>query len=113
MGFLEAVTDATLLALADPNDANGDGISGRPNWINIPHYCIYRPGTIERNGKYIGRFGKKAAVYDLLQQTVNAYNQDMGVNSTYEHYNTYNGLEIDPEDNKSNRIRMWYFICKH
>ena len=33
LGFLDAVPDATLLALADENDANGDGISGRPNWI--------------------------------------------------------------------------------
>jgi len=33
----------------------------------------------------------------LLQQTVNAYNQDMGINSTYEHYNTYNGQDSDPE----------------
>lgn len=97
LGLLEAVPDATLLSLADENDTNGDGISGRPNWITIPGYCLYRPGTIERNGKYIGRFGKKAAVYDLHQQTANAYNQDMGVNSSYESYNTYNGLQIDPE----------------
>ena len=97
LGFLDAISDATLLAMADENDANGDGISGRPNWIKIPTYCIERSGTITNNGKYIGRFGKKAAVYDLLQQTVNAYNQDMGINSTYEHYNTYNGQEADPE----------------
>ena len=98
LGFLEAVSDATLLALADEQDRDGDGISGRPNWINVPVYCQIRPGTIVRSdGKYIGRFGKKAAVYDLLQQTVNAYNQDMGINSSYEHYNTYNGQEADPE----------------
>jgi len=98
LGFLEAVTDATLLANSDENDSDGDGISGRPNWIKVPAYCKERNGTIVRNdGKYIGRFGKKAAVYDLLQQTVNAYNQDMGVNSTYEHYNTYNGQEADVE----------------
>jgi CxxC motif-containing protein (DUF1111 family) len=97
LGFLEAVSDSTLLALADENDTNGDGISGRPNWIRLPQYCIFRPGTIVRNGRYIGRFGKKAAVYDLIQQTVNAYNQDMGINSTYEHYNTYNGQDADPE----------------
>ena len=97
LGFLEAVSDATLLAQADENDSDGDGISGRPNWINVPQYCLFRPGTIVRNGKYIGRFGKKAAVYDLLQQTVNAYNQDMGINSTYEHYNTYNGQDADAE----------------
>jgi CxxC motif-containing protein (DUF1111 family) len=97
LGFLDAVSDATILALADENDANGDGISGRPNWVSLPQYCPLRAGTIIQNGRYIGRFGKKAAVYDLLQQTVNAYNQDMGVNSTYEHYNTYNGQDADPE----------------
>lgn len=97
LGFLEAISDATLLALADEKDADGDGISGRPNWIAVPDYGALRPGTIERNGKYIGRFGKKAAVYDLLQQTVNAYNQDMGINSSFEHYDTYTGHEVDPE----------------
>jgi CxxC motif-containing protein (DUF1111 family) len=97
LGFFEAVSDATLLSLADENDANGDGISGRPNWIKVPQYSLIRNGTIIRNGRYVGRFGKKAAVYDLLQQTVNAYNQDMGINSTYEYLNTYNGQEADPE----------------
>lgn len=97
LGFLEAVPDATLLALADENDSNNDGISGRPNWISVPEYCLIRPGTIINNNKYIGRFGKKAAVYDLFQQTANAYNQDMGITSTYEHYNTFDGQDSDPE----------------
>lgn len=97
LGFLEAVPDATILSLADPNDSDGDRISGRPNWIKTPSYCVLRPATVESNGKYIGRFGKKAAVYDLLQQTANAYNQDMGVNTVYENYSTYSGLEVDPE----------------
>ena len=110
LGFLEAVPDATIVGLSDPNDANGDGISGRPNWIAIPPYCIVRPGTVERNGKYIGRFGKKAAVYDLLQQTVNAYNQDMGVNSTYEHYNTYNGLDVDPEITNGTALDVVFYL---
>jgi len=99
LGLLEAVSDA-----------NGDGISGRPNWIAIPPYCLLRPGTIERNGKYIGRFGKKAAVYDLLQQAVNAYNQDMGVNSTYEHYSTYNGLEVDPEISNQTALDVVFYL---
>jgi CxxC motif-containing protein (DUF1111 family) len=110
LGLLEAVPDATLIALSDPTDADGDGISGRPNWISIPGYCILRPGTLERNGKYIGRFGKKAAVYDLLQQTVNAYNQDMGVNSTYEHYNTYNGLDVDPEITNETALDVVFYL---
>ncbi len=110
LGFIEAVTDATILAMSDPMDINGDGISGRPNWISIPGYCLYRPGTIEQNGKYIGRFGKKAGVYDLLQQTVNAYNQDMGVNSTYEHYNTYNSLEVDPEISNQTALDVVFYL---
>ncbi len=97
LGFLDAVPDATILALADEADADGDGISGRPNWLRIPHYAVQRPASIEKNGKYIGRFGKKAAAYDLLHQTANAYNQDIGITSVFEPYDSYSGHEIDPE----------------
>jgi len=110
LGFLDAVSDATLLSLADPNDTNGDGISGKPNWIPSPSYIIYRPGTVERNGKYIGRFGKKAAVYDLMQQTANAYNQDMGVTSTYEHYDTYTRQETDPEVSNNTVLDVIFYL---
>jgi len=48
-------------------------------------------------GKKFHRFGKKAAAYDLLQQTVEAYNQDMGITSTFEPIDVYSGLSIDPE----------------
>ena len=97
LGFLDAVTDAAILALADENDSDGDGISGRPNWLSIPAYAVPRPASIEKNHKYIGRFGKKGAAYDLLQQSANAYNQDMGITSVFEPYDTYSGHEIDPE----------------
>jgi len=110
LGFLEAVTDATIISSADPNDSDGDGISGRPNWIKIPSYCVLRPGTIESNGKYIGRFGKKAAVYDLLQQTSNAYNQDVGVNTVYEKYSTYSALEVDPEVSNGTALDVVFYL---
>lgn len=97
LGFLEIIPDAELLALADPDDLDGDGISGRPNWVDLPGYLSPRPDAIVQQGKYIGRFGKKAAVYNLLQQTANAYNQDMGVTSTYAPFDTYSGARIDPE----------------
>lgn len=97
LGFLDAVSDATILAMADPNDSDSDGISGRPNWITVPDYTSLRPQSIERNGKYIGRFGKKAATYDLLQQTAVAYNQDIGITSSYEPTDTYTSQQIDPE----------------
>lgn len=97
LGFLEAVPDAALLALADPLDADGDGISGVPNWIALPSYVQPRQGAIAEEGKYIGRFGRKGAVYDLLQQTANAYNQDIGITSTFEPWDTYTGEPGDPE----------------
>ncbi len=110
LGFFEAITDAAIMAMTDINDADGDGISGRPNWISVTQYSELRPGTIIRNGKYIGRFGKKASVYDLLQQTANAYNQDMGINSTYEHYNTYDNQEIDPEISNQKVLDVVFYL---
>jgi len=97
LGYLELVSDADILAMADPNDANGDGISGVPNWNTIPFYVSPPPGAFSQNGKYICRFGKKASVYDLLQQTVNAYNQDIGITSYFEPIDAYSQKAIDPE----------------
>jgi len=97
LGFLDAVSDADLIALSDPNDANGDGISGRPHWNTIPDYVILRPNSVAQNGRYISRFGKKGAAYDLLHQTSGAYNQDMGVTSLFEPIDPYSGLDVDPE----------------
>ncbi|MDX2191286.1 MAG: di-heme oxidoredictase family protein, partial [Bacteroidota bacterium] len=60
LGFLAALTDAQILANADPNDTDGDGISGRANYITAPDYFIPHSFHQSVNGKYIGRFGKKA-----------------------------------------------------
>lgn len=97
LGFLEALTDADILAMADPNDTDGDGISGVPNWIDVPDFVIPSSNAISQNGKYIGRYGKKAAAHSLLHQTANAYNQDMGITSIFRPIDTYSHLEIDPE----------------
>lgn len=63
----------------------------------MKEYLFPRPETVEINGKYIGRFGKKGAAYDLHQQTAQAYNEDIGITSTYEAFDTHSGLAIDPE----------------
>lgn len=97
LGYIDAVSDDDILAWADPDDSDGDGISGVPNWIEMKDYLFGRPGTVDVNGRYIGRFGKKAAAYDLLQQTAQAYNQDIGITSNYEAFDTHTGLETDPE----------------
>lgn len=91
LGFLDALDDATLIALADPNDSDGDGISGRLQ-LHEPSELIETALELERNaaidpdakgtlvsGRYIGRFGKKALTVNLLHQTVGAYHEDMGV----------------------------------
>lgn len=109
LGFLAALTDTQILANADPNDNNGDGISGVPNYITPPSFFIPKSFHQENNGKYIGRFGKKAAAIDLLHQTVNAYNQDMGITSSFSPIDTYSGLEIDPEvSNKTVNSVVFY-----
>jgi len=71
LGLLEAVPDEEILAMADPDDEDGDGISGKPNmvWNNIK-------ATTE-----IGRFGHKASMPTLRQQAATAYFEDMGVTS--------------------------------
>lgn len=82
-GFLELVSDQDILAMADPNDLDGDGISGVPNWNNIPDWVLPLPGAVTQNGKYICRFGRKASTYNLHQQTVGAFNQDMGIATSF------------------------------
>jgi len=97
LGFLQYVTDSSILAMADPNDADGDGISGVPNWNTVPSFVDIPANVKSQNGKYICRFGKKASTFDLLQQTVTAYNQDMGITSSFNPYDVYSGNTIGPE----------------
>ncbi len=68
LGFLEGVPVAALAALADPDDSDSDGISGRINWV------------VDHNGKRAaGRFGWKALAPDLVEQSGAAGLQDMGL----------------------------------
>jgi CxxC motif-containing protein (DUF1111 family) len=69
LGLLEAVPDEALLALADPDDDDGDGISGRVNQV-------WDGG---RRATAIGRFGHKASVATLLEQTAAAFANDIGL----------------------------------
>lgn len=110
LGFIDAVTDADILAMADYNDADRDGISGTPNWVSAPSYCQFREGALTSNGKHIGRFGKKAGAYDLLQQTANAYNQDMGINSSFEAMDTYSKQETDPEISNATIHQVVFYL---
>jgi CxxC motif-containing protein (DUF1111 family) len=91
LGLLEAVDDATILALADPDDRNGDGISGRVALVDSSDFIsdiislsallsgAEQTRHVPVDGKFIGRFGKKARTINLLHQTIFAYSQDMGI----------------------------------
>lgn len=83
LGLVEGIPDQLLLDLADPLDSDGDGISGRPNWIELPPWVEPGPDSRSQGGFYIGRFGKKAAARNLVHQTANAYQQDMGLTTEF------------------------------
>lgn len=103
VGFLEAVPDSEILAMAAANVNNPDGVRGHPNYDTIPSWATLLPGAIPRgDGKYICRFGRKASVYNLLQQVANAYNRDIGITSTYMPNNPSNYL--DPTPNVTNGV---------
>jgi CxxC motif-containing protein (DUF1111 family) len=71
LGLLEMVDEADILAHADPDDRNGDGISGRPN----------RVWSMEHGRPMLGRFGWKAARATIRDQTAGAFSGDMGLST--------------------------------
>ena len=95
VGLIEAISEATILALADPNDQDGDGISGRPNWVTAADYVsAAEPGG--GSGPRLGRFGRKAQVSNLLEQVVEAYHQDVGITSDFRPHENRNPLSSVP-----------------
>jgi len=71
LGLLEAINEQDILAHADPEDKNGDGISGRAN----------RVWDVEKSKTVLGRFGLKASQPNLLQQTAGAFRGDIGISN--------------------------------
>lgn len=72
LGLLEAIPEASILALADPEDANGDGISGRPNYVD----------DVRTGEAALGRFGWKANQPTVEQQSAGAFLGDIGITSS-------------------------------
>ena len=69
LGLLEAIAEEDILANADPDDADGDGISGKPN----------RVWDITKGAPALGRFGWKAGNPTLHQQNSDAMAGDIGI----------------------------------
>lgn len=75
LGLLELISENDILALADENDADGDGISGRPNWVFDPVKAKHDdPIPVS-----LGRFGWKASTPSVRVQSLGALRGDMGV----------------------------------
>ena len=71
LGLIEAIPAAALLAHADPDDADGDGISGRPN----------RVWSREEGDWRLGRFGHKAGEPTVRAQAFAALHMDIGLSN--------------------------------
>ncbi|MGA0540788.1 di-heme oxidoredictase family protein [Neotabrizicola sp. VNH66] len=71
LGMLEAIPVADILALADPDDADGDGISGRP--AIVP--------SVEFGVPMLGRFGYKGGAASIREQSAAAFSGDMGLST--------------------------------
>jgi CxxC motif-containing protein (DUF1111 family) len=80
VGLIEAISDSAILSHEDPSDSDGDGISGRVNWVTPPTFVpSTEPGA--GPGPRVGRFSRKAQVSSLFEQVVEAYHQDIGITS--------------------------------
>ena len=69
LGLLEAIDEQTILSIADPNDSNSDGISGRISSVLDPETGVSR----------LGRFTYKSAQPKVIHQIAYALNKDMSV----------------------------------
>ena len=71
LGLLELVPEAQILARADPDDSDRDGISGRPQ----------RVWSVEEQRVMLGRFGSKAGASSVSQQSAEAFAGDIGIST--------------------------------
>lgn len=102
LGLLEFISESDILLLSDEFDADGDGISGKPNYVRNP---------ITQQTE-LGRFGWKANTSTLELQVASAYHDDMGITSYAFFSDEYpDGIEDDaelPED----IIAQTVFYCR-
>lgn len=87
-GLVEAIPDEALIALEDPDDRDGDGISGRAS----------RVVDVASGRVRIGRFGWKSQHATLLAFSGDAYRNEMGI--TNDLFPEEVALGIDPAQMK-------------
>ncbi|MBX2809213.1 MAG: c-type cytochrome [Cellvibrionaceae bacterium] len=69
LGLLELIDEASILKNHDPDDINGDNISGKANYV----------WHVKHKRAALGRFGWKAGQPTIRQQSAGAFNHDMGL----------------------------------
>lgn len=82
VGLIEAIPEATILANADPDDFDVNGISGRAAW-RAPAEYVPANEVGGGAGLQLGRFGWKANFTSLVETVGHAYHQDMGLSSDF------------------------------
>jgi CxxC motif-containing protein (DUF1111 family) len=105
LGLLEGVPESEIVAFADPDDANEDGIKGKANYV----------WDVVTKSRQLGRFGWKANTASILTQVASAFNQDMGITSSVLPVENsfgqpqYDGLKDDPElpDSLLNAVKFY------
>ena len=71
LGLIEQIHPADILAKADPDDRDGDGVSGKVSIVRD-----------KKSGELtLGRFGWKAQTPSIRQQTADAFNGDIGIST--------------------------------
>ncbi len=93
LGFIDALSEASILVNEDINDADGDGISGKANKV----------WNVKENRTTIGKFGWKANQPSLEQQVAGAFNGDMGLTtSIFPDENCPDGIDCSKLNNGVN-----------
>jgi CxxC motif-containing protein (DUF1111 family) len=85
LGLLESIAASAILAGEDVGDSDGDGISGRAN----------RVWSQESSATVIGRFGWKAGQPSIRQQSLLAFQQDIGISSQLYPYQPCTSVQAD------------------
>ena len=97
LGLLDAIPEAAILALADINDSNGDGISGKPNWVcdKVKYDICKAANNCDTNPPIsLGRYGWKANTPSVVHQGLGAMRGDMGVTNLLFKNESTNGTDL-------------------
>lgn len=108
LGYLQALTNEQILANADPEDKDKNGISGKANQV----------WDKDQQASTLGRFGWKAGQPNLKQQNASAFSGDMGLTSNLVTHddctaaqthcnNAVNGGSPEVSDNILNKVTFY------